>query len=219
MKSTKDKSLVAYGRAKRLPDSFPGSLISCVPRLRIRRMSNWIEEQKSRSGEIIPASKMAWRLMNRERLKSAFPKAERKFCRVVDTLRFHLKGQSLSLLRYQRQKLFSINSEICFYVDFYFKPWKLAVEIDGDSHSGKEAIQMDTWRELMLSTNGMRFLRLHNNFVETADWWEIEDKLMDSIMNVQGHALMKATLIKGLQHLPDRQRPTLSPLQHPKRIV
>jgi very-short-patch-repair endonuclease len=167
----------------------------------------WIDSQISRSGEAVPARKMAWRLANQKRLKSAFPKAEQRFCRVVDTLRFHLPEKVKSLIWYKRQKLFSINSEICFFVDFYFKTWNLCVEIDGDSHSGELAKEMDAWREKLISVNGLRFLRLHNNFVDTADWWEIEDKFLDCIFNSPRHGGMKRKLADAIANLPERGRP------------
>lgn len=168
----------------------------------------WNEEQKARSGEFVGSKKLAWRLSNQKRLKSAFPKAEQRFCKVIDKLCSHLNGSCKSLLRYQRQKLFSIDSEICFYVDFYFKAWKLAVEIDGDSHSSADAKEKDRWREAMISSNGILFLRFHNNRIETDDWWNIEDDFLRAVFSTPERASMKTTLRNGLSSLSSRGRPS-----------
>lgn len=170
-------------------------------------MPEWIASQLAKSGELISPRKLSWRLANRKRLKSAFPKAEQRFCKVLDKLRFHLNPSKKKLLLYSRQKLFSIDSEICFYVDFYFPGWKLAVEIDGDSHTGKEAGERDLWRQSIISSFGVTFLRLSNAAVETSDWWEIEDALLNALLGVPGRSVMKKSILDSIADMPSRGRP------------
>ena len=54
-----------------------------------------------------------------------------------------------------------------FIVDFYCNELKLAVEIDGITHEGDEAIQRDEVRQKRLEYLGVSFIRFADNDVKT----------------------------------------------------
>ena len=49
-----------------------------------------------------------------------------------------------------------------FIVDFYCPTLKLAIEVDGNSHTSKQAQSYDRWREKYLKTLGITYLRFTN---------------------------------------------------------
>ncbi len=49
-------------------------------------------------------------------------------------------------------------------LDFYCAQSRLAIELDGSVHHGRE--KEDTWREKIIGTHGIRFLRFSNDDVE-----------------------------------------------------
>jgi len=72
----------------------------------------------------------------------------------------HLKSKSLCGLKFRRQ--FGFGPYI---VDFYCPSLRLAIELDGDSHFGKEAEANDRIRQTYIEANGVRFLRFLNTEV------------------------------------------------------
>ncbi len=50
-------------------------------------------------------------------------------------------------------------------LDFYCAQSRLAIELDGAVHHGQE--EADAWREKIISTHGIRFLRFKNEEVES----------------------------------------------------
>jgi very-short-patch-repair endonuclease len=49
-------------------------------------------------------------------------------------------------------------------LDFYCAQSRLAIELDGAVHQGRE--EQDAWREKIIGTHGIRFLRFSNDDVE-----------------------------------------------------
>jgi very-short-patch-repair endonuclease len=88
--------------------------------------------------------------MKRQTLRNNMPLAEK-------LMWVRLKGKQVSNARFRRQ--YSVGSYI---LDFYCPALKLAVEIDGDSHSGDEAFIYDTQRQASIESMGIRFLRFTN---------------------------------------------------------
>lgn len=70
----------------------------------------------------------------------------------------HLKGRQMCGLDFHRQK--PIDKYI---VDFYCTELKLAIEIDGISHVGRE--KYDRQRQVQIEDLGVRFLRFDDNEV------------------------------------------------------
>ncbi len=60
-------------------------------------------------------------------------------------------------------------------LDFYCYEAKLAIELDGFVHRGREA--EDNWRELVIGTHGIRFLRFSND--------EVEDDLQSVLQRIR----------------------------------
>ena len=72
----------------------------------------------------------------------------------------HLKSRNLCGLMFRRQ--FGIGPYI---VDFYCPELRLAIELDGNSHFGKEAEAYDRVRQTYIEAFGVHFLRFLNNEV------------------------------------------------------
>lgn len=84
-----------------------------------------------------------------------------------------------SVLWFTEQKVIHVHREQAFVLDFYFKAFKLAVEIDGSHHSGSVKSEEDAWRTRILNEHGIGVLRFTNAEVEespsscvekTLDW-------------------------------------------------
>jgi very-short-patch-repair endonuclease len=71
-----------------------------------------------------------------------------------------LRGKQVSGCKFRRQ--YSID---VFVVDFYTPELKLAIEIDGESHTGEQAQAYDAERQMFLESKGTRFLRFTNQQV------------------------------------------------------
>ncbi len=89
----------------------------------------------------------------------------------------YLKGKKLEGFDFHRQR--PVNN---FIVDFYCSELKLAIEIDGSSHIGKEEADME--RQSIIESFGITFLRFTNTEVEnntngviqSIKYWIIENK-------------------------------------------
>ena len=68
-----------------------------------------------------------------------------------------LKGKQLKGYKFRRQ--YSVDGYI---VDFYCPKLRMAIEIDGSSHDGKEAKEYDKERQLQIENLGISFLRFTN---------------------------------------------------------
>ena len=66
------------------------------------------------------------------------------------------------LLGYKFRRQYSFDN---FVVDFYCVETRLAIEIDGDSHFDKKAIEYDQSRQINIEKLGIKFLRFTNNEV------------------------------------------------------
>lgn len=70
-----------------------------------------------------------------------------------------LRGEQLS---YKFRRQYSVGPYI---VDFYCPHWKLAIEIDGATHEGEEAVVYDANRPAYIESFGIRVLRFTNQQV------------------------------------------------------
>ena len=100
----------------------------------------------------------------RRTLRASMPKAE-------VLLWSKLRVRQLSGLKFRRQ--YSIGP---FAVDFYCPELKLAIELDGESHSQEESLQRDAERQEYIEGFGIRFLRFTND--------EIYDNLEGVLMEI-----------------------------------
>lgn len=82
---------------------------------------------------------------------------------------------------YTRQKHFLVTPEIVFFGDFYFKNMKLLVEIDGDSHTGKQAKDKDEWRSKLITAWKVRTIRFTNDEVLNGDFRDVEFKFITEV--------------------------------------
>jgi very-short-patch-repair endonuclease len=71
-----------------------------------------------------------------------------------------LKSRQIMGCKFRRQ--YSVGSYV---IDFYCPELKLAIEIDGDSHYRKKAIEYDMERQSFIESFGIRFLRFTNSDV------------------------------------------------------
>ena len=78
------------------------------------------------------------------------------------------KLKHIQLLGYEFRRQQGIAKYV---VDFYCPQHKLAIEIDGATHSTPEEIQNDNMRQEFIEREGVRFLRFSNADVfENMDW-------------------------------------------------
>jgi very-short-patch-repair endonuclease len=69
---------------------------------------------------------------------------------------------------YRTQRIFYITDEIAFITDFYFKSFKVAVEVDGREHYFRRNKERDVWRDgLLLAHAGVSVIRFSNKAVLT----------------------------------------------------
>ena len=86
----------------------------------------------------------------RRQLRQNMPEAE-----VI--LWSHLKGKTLGDYKFRRQ--YGIDRYV---VDFYCPKSKLVIELDGDSHFTKEAMEYDKQREAFIHSLGIKIIRFTN---------------------------------------------------------
>lgn len=71
-----------------------------------------------------------------------------------------LRNRKMLGLKFRRQyPLFG------YIVDFFCKPERLVIEIDGSAHDNPEAAAYDRFRENVLKSHGIRIIRLRNEHV------------------------------------------------------
>jgi very-short-patch-repair endonuclease len=96
----------------------------------------------------------------RKELRNNMPMAEIRLWR-------HLKGKGMEGLKFRRQ--FGIGR---YTVDFFCYELRLAIELDGDSHIGREA--QDWRRQKFIEGKGVRFLRFPNSEVHEGEGGAVE---------------------------------------------
>lgn len=158
-----------------------------------RSSTSWIESQKCWSGEAIPARRMEWAQMNQKRLLKVQTKAERYFGKSMSGV----VRDGRSILRFIKQKPFHVTPEFLFYVDFYFKRFKLAVEVDGATHRSPMGLAQDQVRTTLLSAHRIRVLRFPN------------EEVLDDIARVS-HAIIREVYKIGSKSDHNRIRTELS---------
>lgn len=89
--------------------------------------------------------------LKRKALRNKMPRAEL-------LLWAELKGNKLSGFKFRRQ--YGVGG---FVIDFYCPKLKLAIEVDGESHSLEGAAMADKERQAIIETYGIEFLRFRND--------------------------------------------------------
>ena len=74
----------------------------------------------------------------------------------------YLKGKQINGCKFRRQ--FGVGPYV---VDFYCVEFKLAIELDGDSHFSEDAQKHDIERQEYIGQFGIKFLRFTNDDVYT----------------------------------------------------
>ena len=83
------------------------------------------------------------------------------------------------------QKTVYVHAEQAFILDFYFKAFKLAVELDGRHHANGIKFVEDEWRTRILNEHGIQVLRFQNDEVDSdahscvlrvIDWMSLNGK-------------------------------------------
>jgi very-short-patch-repair endonuclease len=72
-----------------------------------------------------------------------------------------------------------------FIVDFYCKPLKLVIEVDGGYHYEEEQILIDTGRQKMIEEMGLHFLRFHDEEIRK-DMPQVLQKIKEYIREFDG---------------------------------
>lgn len=107
--------------------------------------------------------------LKRKRLRKEMPLAEKLLWQ-------KLKGKQAGGYKFRRQYGIGL-----FVVDFYCVPFKLAIELDGESHYVDENTRKkDAVRQLYIERFGIRFLRFTNTEVVTN---------MDGVLQIIGRYL------------------------------
>ncbi len=128
----------------------------------------------AKSGETISERFLTWIQNQRKMLLKSFPPGERAFCRIIDKLLSRLPDKWRRRLHYNRQKYFIVAEGIVFFGDFYFSDLHLLVELDGHTHTGKQAKENDEWRTRLITLWKSKVVRLTNDQALSQDFREIE---------------------------------------------
>lgn len=99
-------------------------------------------------------------IYNKSEIKQTRRALRKKMPRPEEIIWFKIRNRQLSGNKFRRQYSFDN-----FVVDFYCVEKKLAIEIDGDSHFNKKAIEYDQIRQDRIEKLGIKFLRFTNNEV------------------------------------------------------
>lgn len=115
-----------------------------------------------------------WVGHTQKKLLDAFPPAEQAFCRIVDKFKRRLPRWWLKPLFYTRQKPFRFGDDVVFFADFVFEGIRLVVEIDGNSHYGGKAKDVDKWRQELISKCKYHVVRTTNRKILLGDFRDVE---------------------------------------------
>ena len=77
--------------------------------------------------------------------------------RAENLLWYQLKGKKINGFKFRRQ--YSVGKYV---IDFYCPKLKLAIEIDGVTHTSDEEVEYDIHRQKEIESFGIRFLRFTN---------------------------------------------------------
>ena len=99
-----------------------------------------------------------------------------------------LRGEQVAGCRFRRQ--YSVDIYV---LDFYCPELKLAIEIDGASHEGDDAVEYDTHREHFIESLGISFLRFQNDQIYHA---------LDAVVEVIANTAQQIRDKKIAQALP-----------------
>lgn len=160
-------------------------------------MADWLDSQVAWSGEEISRRKLRWAIANRKKLKKQFTRGEQAFCRIIDKMKSRLPVKARKYLWYSRQQPWQINSEIVFFGDFYFKTFKLLIEIDGASHASESAKERDRWREQLLAAHAIRTVRFHDNELLDGDFRAIELRFIHAVAGTERIRLAARIVERG----------------------
>lgn len=119
---------------------------------------NWVKSSspfKGRTGGVRPRAKD---IFNLEKSKSKRKELRLNTTRPEQCLWSELKGRQMQRYKFRRQ--FGVGKYI---VDFYAAELKLAIEVDGDSHAGKNEEGYDRMRTEYLNLLGITCVRFANH--------------------------------------------------------
>lgn len=96
----------------------------------------------------------------------ALTKGEKDFCKLISPV------CAKARVRYAKQALVYVTAGISYRLDFLFQDYRIAIEIDGDSHLGELAEAKDEWRDRILADKlGVRTIRFTNHDVAGRYLW------------------------------------------------
>jgi very-short-patch-repair endonuclease len=104
-------------------------------------------------------------------------------------------------LNYKFRRQHSVGAYV---LDFYCPEIKLAIEIDGDTHSGMSAHQYDCQRQRFIESFGVRFLRFTNSQI-----YENLDGVIEQILAI-AEQLRKTSPSPSFVRRGTRRGPSLS---------
>jgi very-short-patch-repair endonuclease len=122
------------------------------------------------------------RIFNRKYQKPIRKKLRNNATAAEKLLWSHLKHSQLGGYKFRRQQGIAK-----YVVDFYCSQYKLAVEIDGATHSTPEEIQNDHVRQEFIEREGVHFLRFSNADVFENMDWVLETIAEDVKRQIQNH--------------------------------
>jgi len=91
-----------------------------------------------------------------------------------------IRDRQLENCKFRRQ--YSVDK---FVMDFYSSEFKLAIEIDGESHFKEGAAEYDNARQEFIESTGIKFIRFTNNDVY-ANLSGVLESIAQNIINLRG---------------------------------
>lgn len=111
----------------------------------------------------------------KESLRKLTP-SEQAFCRLIAPVCAKTK------IRYVKQPIMYVTAGLSFRLEFLFRKYGLAVEIDGPEHRRPEQKEQDEWRDrILLDARGIRTLRLSNDDVQER-YLECRAKVVEALI-------------------------------------
>ena len=144
----------------------------------------------ARDGQPVKPRAVATVRRYQRRSISALTIGEQQFCALMSAFCAKTK------VRYVKQPIEYITDGISFRLDFLFRDYRVAVEIDGDSHRGETAREKDEWRTRLV---GYRMLRFTNFDVAERYLWvraEVVQALLDSPIGYKRYIIPYAATMR-----------------------
>ena len=136
------------------------------------------------------------RRYQRQSLESLTP-GEQEFCRLMSGVCAKTKA------RYVKQPVEYITEGISFRLDFLFRDYRVAVEIDGDSHLGAAAREKDDWRTRLIGYTVLRF----TNFDVTERYLWVRAQVVQALLDApEGYKRLLMEYAVTMRGHPDYAR-------------